>query len=705
MMAPSLLDVFTTAPYHPHGFCYLWKPGLVGMHVISDLLIGASYVAISTTLGYLVYRGRRHIPFSWVFLAFGTFIVACGATHFMEVWTLWNATYWFSGSVKLITAAASVATAVVLPPLVPRVLAMIEASELAERRKDEIETAHAELKRLYEELRQARDVLEQELTTRNKNLAEMARELVQSQGITRTILETAVDGIITIDERGGIQSLNPAAERLFGYTPDELIGKNVNVLMPSPYRENHDGYLGSYLHTGVRKIIGVGREVVGLRKDGQTFPMELGVSEVALENGRIFTGIVRDISERKRASEELALTLGREQAARLDAERANRAKDEFLAVVSHELRTPLTAMLGWARVLRSGKLDPAGVERALDTIERNTRSQAQLIEDLLDVARITSGKLRLDVRRVELIQVIEAAIEALRPAADAKTIAVQSILDPRGGPIAGDPERLQQVVWNLLSNAIKFTPKGGTVQVRLERVDSHVEILVADTGKGIGAEFLPYVFDRFRQADSATNRTHGGLGLGLAIVRHLVEAHGGSVSVDSSGEGQGTIFTVKLPILAVSDKQLPSDRVHPTARNDAAVPVLDGTRLGGLRILVVDDEPETLEMLAAVLSGCGAEVHTAASATDAFAELARWHPDLLISDIGMPGEDGYGFIQRVRALDPEQGGRVPALALTAYARVEDRVRVLSAGFQMHVPKPIEPAELVAMVGNLAEWHH
>jgi len=517
---------------------------------------------------------------------------------------------------------------------------------------------------------------------------------------TRAIVDTAVDGIITIDEHGIIDSANPAAERIFGYSRDEMVGRNVHLLMPSPHQEQHDQYLVNYLRTGQRKVLGIGREVVGRRKDGTPFPMDLSLSEVVLNHRCLFTGIVRDVSGRKQAEDQRAAALQRERQAREEAEKANRAKEEFLAVISHELRTPLTPILTWSRLLRSDKLDHAATERALEAIERSARSQAQLIEDLLDVSRITSGKLRLDVRPIELPSVVEAAIESVRPGAEAKGMRLEIVLDRNAGVVSGDPERLQQVVWNLLSNAIKFTPRGGRIQVRLQHVNSHVEITVSDTGQGINPQFLPHVFERFRQADSSSTRAHGGLGLGLAIVRHLVELHGGRVRAESPGEGQGATFVVELP-LAILHQPLRPDRVHPRASE--GVPFDGKPKLGSVRILVVDDEPDTLDTLRAVLEQAGAEVCTVASAREALTTLALWHADVLLCDIGMPEEDGYSLIRKVRGLTPERGGHIPAVALTAYARVEDRLNVLSSGFQMHVPKPVEPAELVAVMVTMKDW--
>ena len=383
------------------------------------------------------------------------------------------------------------------------------------------------------------------------------------------------------------------------------------------------------------------------------------------------------------------------------AEEASRLKDDFLATVSHELRTPLTAVLGWAHLLRSNNLDEAGRARALETIARNALSQRQLIDDLLDVSRIIAGKLRLDVRPVEPSAFIDAAVEAVRPAAEAKEIRIQKIIDTGVGAVSGDPARLQQVVWNLLSNAIKFTPRGGRAQVRVEVVGSQIEISVTDTGQGISAEFLPFVFERFRQADMKTTRSHSGLGLGLAIVRQLVELHGGTVGVESPGEGRGATFVVKLPLLPIYQKPSQEERAHPAARN-TQLPSECPDDLAGVKMLVVDDEADTCDLLRSVLTQCGAEVTTAQSAAEALEIFGRVKPDVLISDIGMPGEDGYELMRKVRSLPKERGGRVPAVALTAYARAEDRLRALRAGYQMHVAKPIELAELVAIVASLAE---
>jgi PAS domain S-box-containing protein len=399
-----------------------------------------------------------------------------------------------------------------------------------------------------------------------------------------------------------------------------------------------------------------------------------------------YVGSATDITE-----ERAAVTLA-EDALR-EAERASRAKDDFLATVSHELRAPLSPILTWVRMLHEGALDAEKQARALEVIERNARMEAQLIEDLLDVSRIVGGKMRLQVQPVVLADVVQHALDTIQPAADAKGIRLQPVLDSTVDPISGDPDRLQQVVWNLLSNAVKFTPKNGRVQVVLERVNSHVEIAVIDTGQGIAPEHVSRLFDRFWQGDASPDRGHVGLGLGLAIVRHLVELHGGTVTAESPGEGHGSTFTVKLPVSAYVRTAGETVRRHPiAARGEPAAMA----RLDSVRVLVVDDDPDANEALRVLLGSCGAEVRVAGSAAHALDILDRWHPDVLLSDIGMPGMDGYGLLAAIRARTDARA-QVPALALTAFASTDDRVRLLSAGFQMHVAKPADPGELVAAI--------
>ena len=428
------------------------------------------------------------------------------------------------------------------------------------------------------------------------------------------------------------------------------------------------------------------------------------LTEVTLQALKSISDAVANGIERKRIEEDRKRLLEKERAARADAENANRLKDDFLATLSHELRTPLTSILGWSRMIGSGQLGAEQTKIAIETVERNAKLQSQLIEDILDVSRIISGKLRLDIRPVDLRAAIENALEAARPAADAKNIRLQQILDTNVGTISGDADRLQQVFWNLLSNAVKFTPKNGRVQVKLERVDSHVEVVVADSGQGIDAETLPFVFERFRQSDSTPTRVHGGLGLGLAIVRHLVELHGGSVSAASDGLNAGAVFTASFPLSAVRENSVENaDKSIGGASGENQPKLFCPPELKDVRILIVDDELDTRALLTSIFETCEAKITAAANLADALEAVKTNDFDILVSDIGMPEHDGFELISEIRKLSPENGGRIPAIALTAYARVEDRMRVLAAGFQMHVPKPVEPAELLAIVANLAGW--
>ena len=406
--------------------------------------------------------------------------------------------------------------------------------------------------------------------------------------------------------------------------------------------------------------------------------------------GAVF--LMSDVTQRKRVEAERSLLLVREQEARERSESANRMKDEFLATISHELRSPLNSMLGWLTLLRTTSMNESRRSQAMETIERNARSQAQLVEDLLDVSRIIQGKLRLSIHAIELPAVIQTAIETLRPAANAKNISIESTIERNAGTIAGDPDRLQQVIWNLLSNAVKFTPSGGQVYVQLERVDAHVRISVRDTGMGIESEFLPYVFDRFQQADGSMTRSYSGLGLGLAIARHIIELHGGHIQADSPGEDQGATFTVRLPLTPDQTGVSRSPSIS-SASTSTDLPSLEG-----VRVLVVDDEADARDYLVILLQTCKATVTAVSSSQAALDALSNSTFDVLISDIGMPNEDGYSLIRKVRS----QGITIPAAALTAYARTEDRTQAIASGFQTHLPKPIEPLELVTVVASLAD---
>ena len=510
------------------------------------------------------------------------------------------------------------------------------------------------------------------------------------------IVESSDDAIISKTLDGIMQTWNKGAERIFGYTAEEAVGKSVTILFP-PDRIQEEDMIQERLRRGERIEH---YETVRIRKDVTPLDISLTVSPVRDASGTIVgaSKIARDITDRKRAEAERERLLEAERAARAEAERVSLLKDEFLATLSHELRTPLNAILGWAQILRTGGPRESELEEGLSVIERNTRVQTRMIEDLLDMGRITAGKVRLDVQRVDLADVVNAAIASVRHSADAKSIRLQVVLDPLAGPVRGDPNRLQQCLWNLLTNAIKFTPKGGRVQVSLERVNSHLEVCVSDTGEGIRPEFLPHVFERFRQADASTTRKHGGLGLGLSIVKHLVELHGGTVRAKSAGLGQGATFCIDLPVMVVHDAGRGS-RQHP--QFTSTQPAVDHPSLEGITVLAVDDEADARNLLKRLLEDCGAKVLLAASAGEGLALVRSGRPDMIVSDIGMPGEDGYEFIRKVRQLKANEGGRTPAAALTAFARAEDRTRALRAGYQTHVAKPVEPTELTAVVASLA----
>lgn len=524
------------------------------------------------------------------------------------------------------------------------------------------------------------------------------RKLYEAREQLAAIVEYSGEAIATKNLDGIIQTWNASAEKLFGYHADEIIGKSVTILIP-PERLNEEDEILSRIRRG---LPAERLETIRLKKDGTPIPVSVTVSPIKDPEGDVIgaSKLIQDITARVRLERERQQLLAVEQSLRSQAEETGRVKDEFLATVSHELRTPLSAILGWATMLNKDNLEPEIARRGRESIERNAKAQAQLIEDLLDVSRIISGKVHLDVQPIVLTHIIEEAVDVVRPAAEAKSIRLDVDIDPTADHLRADPGRLQQVIWNLLSNSIKFTAAGGAVMITVRRTAALVEISVHDTGEGINPKFLPYVFDRFQQADSSMTRKHGGLGLGLAITRHLVEMHGGTVEAHSEGEGRGATFRVKLPVPAVHPQTSPPgngggrDR-HSTPRENDERPNLQGTR-----ILAVDDSSDTRELLSAVLEGCGATVTTAASVSEALDVFAGWKPHLLVCDIGMPEQDGYAFIKAIRQLPHGKGGDVPAIALTGYVRVEDRARALQAGYQMFVPKPIEASELCAIIANL-----
>jgi PAS domain S-box-containing protein len=504
------------------------------------------------------------------------------------------------------------------------------------------------------------------------------------------IVRFSDDAIVSKLLDGTITSWNLAAERMFGYSAAEAVGQSIKIIIPRDRWGEEDEVLARLSRGEVIDHF----ETVRQRKDGSRFEISLTVSPVKDESGRIVgaSKIARDISERRKAEEERDRLL-------TEAQAANRAKTNFLAVLSHELRTPLNPILGWAEVLRLRRDEPDLTDRGLEAIARNVKAQVRLIDDLLDVSKIEAGKLRLEVRTVELAPIVEAALDAIAPAAEAKQIQVQRVLDP-SGMVLGDSDRLQQVIWNLVANAVKFTPKRGRIQVSVSRINSHVEVAVGDTGQGIAADYLPHVFDRFSQADTSIRRQFGGLGLGLTIARELVELHGGTIEARSEGEGKGATFVIKLPRSLVAAPLPGEPREHPTVAAPGPSS-LQYPNLAGVRVLLVDDDAATREVAQAILEPLGADVRLAASAAEALVLLARDRPDVLVADIEMPGEDGYSLINRVRSLPAHEGRGTPAAALTAFARPEDRWRALDAGFQLHLAKPIEPLGLAIAVAHLA----
>jgi PAS domain S-box-containing protein len=487
----------------------------------------------------------------------------------------------------------------------------------------------------------------------------------------RAVLDGALDAVAGVDAEGRVTYWNPRAAATFGWTAEEATGRSFAEIALAPGSRDAVPAAGGRV------------ESEGQRKDGTRFPLELS----AVADGTALTVFARDLGGQRAAEEERnrALEESREVA---------RSKDEFLSMLSHELRTPLSAIVGWAHMLRTTELDEATRARAVETIDRNAKVQNQLIEDILDVSRIVAGKFHVDMRSMDLARAVEAAREAVAPSAAAKGVDLQVEIEPGMPPTVGDPDRLQQVAWNLLTNAVRFTPKGGRVRLALARRHDAFEIEVSDTGAGIDPTFLPHVFERFRQGRAPGARRQGGLGLGLSIVRHIVEQHGGSVEARSEGQDKGAAFFVRLPA-----KDLSEDKVPPLG-HERGDEMASAPRLDGLRVLVVDDEPDARDLIAAVLQGRGAAVLVAESSAEALARLRQDRPDVVLSDISMRDEDGYEFIRKVRALPAAEGGRVPAAALTAYGRLEDRMKALGAGFQLHVAKPVDPAELVAVVASL-----
>jgi len=526
---------------------------------------------------------------------------------------------------------------------------------------------------------------------------QVEEELRKREEELRSLFDLSAIGMAKVSSEGRYLSVNRKYSQMLGYSEQELLNLTLyDVTYPDDREVSHVRLNSSFTDTGDPEEYTIEKRY--LRKDGAIIWALVNWTIVRDAEGhpRFSVANIQDITARKLAEAEREELLLRERAARETAEAATRSKDEFLAVVSHELRSPLNAILGYAALLRYGNLDAREVKQAVEVIERSGKAQAHLIDDLLDTARIISGKLRLAVGPVNLVSVIEESVQTIHPAAEAKGVSLLANLPPEIGQITGDPVRLQQVVWNLLSNAVKFTPQGGRVETQLERVDPHIRITVSDTGKGISPDFMPYVFDRFHQSDASSARRHGGLGLGLALVKYLVELHGGTIEAASAGEGQGATFNVTLPVRAVAT---------PIGEAEGAtVAVKSSGELAGVRALVIDDEKDARELLEAALEHYGADVIAVSSAAEAYTLITttptQERPDVMVTDIGMPDEDGYSLISRVREWEWARGAYIPAVALTAYGRAEDRMRALKAGFQMHVAKPVDPDELVIVIRSL-----
>jgi PAS domain S-box-containing protein len=514
--------------------------------------------------------------------------------------------------------------------------------------------------------------------------------LQDSEARYRGLFEDANDAVYVQDLEGRLLDVNKATERMTGYTREEFRGLGLDDLVVPEQREMGYGMLAQTAREGGAS----GLEITIVGKDGRQIPIEVS-TRVILEHDRpvAVQGIARDVTERRRVEEERVALLERERTARTAAEQANRTKDEFLAMLSHELRTPLTAILTWAHLLRGGRLDDATRERAVDVIERNTRLQTAVIGDLLDISRIVAGKVRLDAAAIDAAGVVAAALDAIREELDAKEIVLTLRLDPTTPPVLADGDRLQQIVNNLLSNAIKFSPPGGAVEIGLAPDDAYVSFWVRDAGAGISPEFLPIIFEPFRQADSSDTRPHGGLGLGLAIVRHLVELHGGTITAESDGVDKGATFRIRLPVAAAED-------VAPVTRAPLP-PTLRPALLGGMDVLIVDDDHDTRSALGAALEERGAHVRLAASAAAALAAVDEQVPDVLLCDLDMPADSGLDLIRTLRNRDPAHGGEVPAAAITAHVRDEDARVAREAGFQRHLAKPVDPFDLTCTVAELA----
>jgi len=661
--------------YLPAGDAYRWDPEVLWLNVGADALIALAYFTISALIYYLVRRRRGDVSLPRVLLLFAAFIVLGALTHGFAIWTVWNPDYRLDGAVKLVTGLISAGTAATLLVGLPRVLTFHTPAQL--QREVDLRTR---------QLQDSNRHLQQEIDAR-REIERLLRESEERFRLATRALHGYIyeywprEGRVVRSERfHGVMGIAPAEGQDIRWWRERIHPEDTTVLdaILAALEQGAPGASAEYrVRAADERYLWIWDNCVAVRGSDGTLQRVVGN--------------VVNISDRRQAEAERQELLERERWARQDAERANFAKQEFLATLSHELRTPLSTVLIWAHLLNLKADDPQQVRRAADVITQNARAQSQMISDLLDMSRIDSGKVRLDVQALELAEVVSAAVTSVLHAAAAKQIRVTHQVPPLTAALRGDPSRLQQVLWNLLSNAIKFTPNGGRVHVRVEQMHAHARISVSDSGKGIAPEFLPLVFERFRQADSSHSREHGGLGLGLSIARQLVELHGGRIEVHSEGLGRGTTFYVELPLMPSSAAAAAE---VPAATGTAAPP---GSELRGISVLLVDDQPEALEGLARLLRAAAARVQTAASAAAALEQLQAHEFDVLLSDIGMPGQDGYQLIRTVRA----GGNAIPAVALTALARAEDRGAALRSGYDVHLAKPVDAGELFHTVSALA----
>ncbi len=648
--------------FMPHGHCYLWAPEMVWTQVSANLLIFIAYASIASTLGVLV-RRIVNIPFAWVYLAFGTFILSCGLTHFFDVVTVWHPIYWADAAVRVVTATASVATAVLIVPMVPRAVSFAAAARLSNDRAAQLEAAHFELEAAHRELERR----ERDARQRASASEEQFQKLVETMAQLAWISDREGKHIFRNQrwqEYTGLSFDDPADPR-WQASHDPETRERVLAAWADSVRGKSPFEIASRFR----------------RADGEYRWFLLRAVPLFDDSGNVLSwmGTCTDIHDQRVSHEE--------------AIRTAKMKDEFLATVSHELRTPLNAIVGWAHLLRAGSLSPEKVRRALESVENNALAQARLVDDLIDLSRIVSGKMHLEPSLTNPAEAVDGALDAIRHVALAKDIELSTAVDHHAGLVMADPGRLQQIVWNLVGNAIKFTPKHGRVTVHMTRVDAQLQIVISDTGPGIKRDFLPHLFEKFTQEDGSSRRSYGGLGLGLAITKQLVELQGGEIQAESAGEGLGASFTVTLPLARETTRR--------TASKPAS-PVLEapGPELSGLRLLLVEDDLDSREVVSAILGDWGVSVTAASNAEEALGLLRHTSVDVIISDVGLPGMDGHAFMQTVRT--QAALAHVPAVALTAFAYAEDRKRALDAGFQLHLRKPFTHNELLAILTELAK---